>query len=61
MKAVEVIAVVTMRADDEKLLRAAGLSPVVRWVDVLDRSDVGLKTTDAVAAVLKRGKKGKAK
>lgn len=39
---------------DEKRLRVAGFVPVVRWVDVANRSDVPLKTIEALTLLDRR-------
>lgn len=52
---------------DEKRLREAGFAPVVRWVDTRMKSDVPLKTVEALtlldrreaAAAMASSKKGK--
>lgn len=39
---------------DAERLAAAGFAPVVRWVDVRGRSDVALKTIDALTLLDRR-------
>lgn len=48
-------------ASDEKRLRAAGFAPVIRWVDTKARSDVGLKTIEALTLLDRRGPEPKIK
>ena len=43
------------KAEGERLLKA-GFRPVVRWVDVNGRSDVPLKTIEALTLLGRRGK-----
>lgn len=42
---------------DEKRLRDAGFMPIVRWVDVHGRSDVPLKTIEALTLLDRREEK----
>ena len=39
---------------DEKRLRAAGFAPIVRWVDVTNRSDTPLKLIEALTLLDRR-------
>ncbi len=43
---------------DAKRLREAGFAPVIRWVDVANRSDVPLKTIEALTLLDRRALKG---
>jgi hypothetical protein len=44
----------TVSAADEKRLLDAGFAPVVRWVEVRGRSDVALKTIEALTRLDRR-------
>lgn len=46
---------------DEARLRTAGFAPVTRWVDVRSRSDVPLKTIEALTILDRREAAGKKK
>ncbi len=42
--------------EEEARLRAAGWTPVVRWVDAKNRSDVPLKAIEAITRLMRKGK-----
>lgn len=46
------------KTEDAKKLAAAGFRPVVRWVDVNGRSDVPLKTIEALTLLDRRKERG---
>jgi hypothetical protein len=51
---VEVPPVVYTTAEIAARLRAAGFTPVVRWVDTMNRSDTPLKTVEALTLLDRR-------
>jgi hypothetical protein len=56
VKRVDVTASISVDVKDHELLKAAGFRPIVRWVE--ERSDVALKTLDAVVAAERAVAKG---
>lgn len=56
-KSVELTLGASCSLEDKARLFAAGFAPVVRWVDVTNRSDVPLKTVEALTLLDRREKK----
>lgn len=46
----------TITKEEEARLRAAGWTPVVRWVDARNRSDIPLKAIEAITRLMREGK-----